>query len=336
MRLQAAPFDADSHTAADWLEMKAILAPHGKASFVDIERAWEANRLSEDTDPAGGEEQFDEWLNERIAIMERRRELLGGAYPFEFSDNDTALRFIGSANVADGKAVYLLSLFLSVAPSTSIFEEKVPITPWMRNAFQVCSGWAASGAIEGSSYVFGWPRSDETSFLQALRLVFVDLMADGEVLPRNNAPAGASRREKDGGIDIVAWKERLDRASGKIHLFGQVASGADWRDKPISPYVDALSRQWLLQPWIHPPVQAMFIPFSIIPTGGASYTEQVRFFSATFGALFYREILPAYAEIGLKLEREGRLTCHRSDELPALVEKEQMFIELLRTAQTRA
>ncbi len=335
MRLQAAPFDADSHTAADWFEMKALLAPRGKASFVDVERAWEANRASEDTDPAGGDEQFDEWLNERVAIVERRMELLGTAYPFEFTDNDTALKFVGSANVSDGKAVYLLSLFLSVAPSTSVFEERVPITPWMRDAFQVCSGWAASGAIEGSSYVFGWPRSDGTSFLEALRLVFVDRMADGEVLPRDAAPAGASRREKDGGIDIVAWKERLDKSSGKIHLLGQVASGANWRDKPIGPYVDALSRQWLSQPWILPPVQAMFIPFSIIPVEGASYSEQVRFFSATFGAIFYREVLPAYAERGLNLEREGRLSCHRSDELQDLVEKEQRFIEVLRTAQSR-
>lgn len=51
MRLQAVPFDADTHTAADWMEMKAILGPKDRLSFTDIERAWEANRESEDQDP---------------------------------------------------------------------------------------------------------------------------------------------------------------------------------------------------------------------------------------------------------------------------------------------
>ncbi|CAD1788706.1 hypothetical protein XSP_001033 [Xanthomonas euroxanthea] len=333
MRLQAVPFDADTHTAADWMEMKAILGPKDRLSFTDIERAWEANRESEDQDPGGGFEQFDEWLNARVMIIQRRIELLGESYPFEFSDDDTALRFKGDAEIADGEAVYLLCLFLSVARDTSVFVDPIPITPWMRDAFQACSGWAAAGSIDGSSYVFGWPRVDGSDFQVALHDVFVTLMADGEIVPHSNAPAGSAGREKDAGIDVIAWKERIDKSSGKLNLFGQVASGANWRDKPISPYIDALQKNWLASPWIIPPQPAMFIPFSIVPLFGATYREQVRYFSAMYGSIFYREILPAYAARGLLLERSGSIFCHRSNELPRLIAREKAFIKVLRRTQ---
>lgn len=335
MRLQAVPFDADPHTAADWLEMKAMLSPRDKVAFADIERSWEANRISEDEDPSGGDVFYDQWLNERLDVIQRRMDLLGSAYPFEFCDNETALRFLGSAELVDGRAVYLLSLFLSVASNTIIFVNKLPITKWMRDTFQTCSGWAASGAIEGSSYVFGWPRSDGSNFVTALKHVYVNLMADGEILPRDTAPPGASGREKDGGIDVVAWKARIDKAGGKLHLLGQVASGANWRDKPITPYIDSLQKLWLTQQWILPPVHAMFIPFSIVPEPGITYAEQVRFHSATYGAIFYREVLAAYAQRGLELGRSGAVLCHRSSELATLISKSRSLISVLKRAQLR-
>ncbi len=332
MRLRSVPFEAPAHTGADWIEVKTILS--GRYLFSDMERAWESNREAEDEEPGGGSQSFDDWANDRFAVMQRRLELLGASYPFAFVDDDRELVYCGENGLRPGQVVYLLSLFLSVAPETSIFERKIPISRWARDAFQACSGWAAAGVLEGSSYVIGWPRPDGSNFMTAMTRLFDELMGDGEIKFTSTAPAGSPGREKDAGIDVIAWKKRIDGAGGKLHLFGQVASGHDWNNKPVGPYITALEKNWLVSPWVVPPIPGMFIPFSIVPVSAdVSYQDQIRYHSGMHGSMFYREVLAAYAQKGLDLHDAGSVECHRADELPSMARKAQALIQVLRQLQ---
>lgn len=334
MRLRSVPFEAPAHIGADWIEVKTILSAGGRFLFSDMERAWELNRESEDEDPGGGSESFDDWANARFAVMQRRLELLGPSYPFVFVEDDREFVYCGENGLRPGQVVYLLSLFLSVAPEPSIFESKIPITNWARDAFQACAGWAASGALEGSSYVIGWPRPDGSSFMTAMTQLFDNLMGDGEIKFVSTPPPGSPGREKDGGIDVIAWKKRIDGAGGKVQLFGQVASGQDWNNKPVGPYITALEKNWLVSPWVMPPIPGMFIPFSIVPVSAeVSYQEQIRFHAGMHGSMFYREVLAAYAQTGLDLHGAGAVVCHRADELPVIARRAKSLIQLLRSSQ---
>ena len=312
LSLQAAPpFDEDTYARADWLELYTTL--NKVTYYTDIERVWERSRQSENEDYAGEHETtFDAWLEEVIAIIQYRSSVMGGDYPFAINDDDSGVVFITEDELSTGQAVYLLCLFLSVMNEGTIFANLLEISPRHRDLFQACSAWAAAGAIHGSSYAFGWPRPDKTRFHDALKKVFHDLMNDGDAEVHENAPAGASPSDKDGGIDVIAWKRRLDGYAGKPIIIGQVASGANWRDKSVKEYIERLIKNWFSRQPSTECTPAIFIPFPIRPEDGVTVGEQVRYWSAQFGHIYYRDVIPTYAANGVTLSaNDASIFCDR-------------------------
>ncbi len=334
MLLQSPPFDASSELGADWLELKALAAKEGKIAFSDIERVWERSRETEDTDFEGARTSFDDWLNLRIAHLQARFDTLGDSYPFEFLSDDREFAVKTSNGHTAGESVYLLCLFLSSFPETEIFSVTPKIKPVLRDLFQAASAWAAAGVVHGSAYAFGWPRPESTNFLGALRTVYETLMRDGEATVVTTAPPGSSGKEKDGGVDVIAWRERIDRHPGKIYFLGQVASGKNWRDKSIEEYVRFLHENWFGRPPVSTAMRGMFIPFSIAPQAGATISDQIRYESPRFGCIYYREVLPAYASKGLHLTSTDKsVHCHRSNEVPRLQKLMRRYAKLIARAQ---
>ena len=331
MQLQAPPFDATPDIVADWIELKVLSNRHKRISFSTIERVWEARRESEDSDYQAGLQTFDDWSAPVYECLQRRLETLGASYPFAFGPGDAEL-YVPDQNFTTGARVYLLCLFLSSFIETEIFETKVPIPPRVRNLFQSCSAWAAAGAIHGSSYAFGWPRLDASPMLAALRTVYGELMNDGESTVVDTPPAGSSLHEKDSGIDVIAWRERIDRSPGKVYMLGQVASGKNWRNKSVQEYIDVLHNNWFVQNPVSSVYMAMFIPFAIRPEHTATLKEQLRMLTTRFGALFYRDVLPAYAAAGVLLANNIGHYCDRLDDVPKLEDCTDRYVKLLERA----
>lgn len=320
MELQTAPFSAGPDLFADWLELRACISPARKVHIVDIERAWEAQRQSEDTDYEGGEAEFDEWLNPIIRCIERRSNSLSDAYPFSLDDNADVLEFTGQlSDNRVGHIVYLLCLVLSALPDSAVAQPTtLDVTNDIRDRFQSCAAWAAAGFIGGCCHVLGWPRPEGDSLTKALESVYHSFMADGESEVRSGQVPGTSGAEKDAGIDVIAWKPRHDRMSGKVYLVGQVASGKNWRDKAVSPDVASLHANWFNVQPVSIAIPAMFIPFSLEPEVGATLHQQVRFLVPKFGAIFYRDVLARYAEAGFQLGKDGSAKVHRMEDLPVI------------------
>lgn len=327
MSLQAPPFDADIYTCADWVEIKLLSTNGEPLYYSSLERVWEARREAEDVNYEGSDGSFDDWLNLVCQQIQDRADSLGQAYPFGFVEDDTGFRLVcGLEELGRGQIIYLYCLMLSSLEESNIFEDApFPITNRMRDLFQACAAWAAGGVVTGNAYAFGWPRPDGSPFLDALKTVFHNHVQEGIVRPV--APQGASGREKDGGVDVIAWTGRVDRSPGRIYLVGQVASGKNWKEKSVREYIDSLHDNWFDRKPPSTAIPAMFIPHCIKPNDCA-ISAQVAFDMARYGNIYYRCVLPHYAAVGLDLAGDG-LFIHRAEDLGEVDATVRTFIGAL-------
>ena len=107
---------------------------------------------------------------------------------------------------------------------------------------------------------FGFPRATGLGFLPALKETF-DRVGIGRV--RTEIPEGLPDNLKDGGIDVIAWRDHPDGMPGKIYLLGQCASGQNWGEKSVVEYIPQLHGSWFTEPPAMFYLPAMFIPFTL-------------------------------------------------------------------------
>lgn len=164
----------------------------------------------------------------------RRLRLMPGSYPFDFdgtviTPRDDAL-----------STPYAFLLLLSRPELNGKIKGRV--------YFEEVIADALAAHLGGDCARFGWPRSrgmppDADSALDHLsRLI-------GE--PRSHLYPIRRSRDKDMGLDVVAWKDFVDRRRGKVMILGQCATGEDWRGK----MGDLLIERW-----------NNFIGFTVAPT----------------------------------------------------------------------
>lgn len=299
MVLATLPLDCACQYAIDWLEYKVLASEYKIASVADLQRIWDVRRNAEDSDFEGSQSDADEFLQSLSSELNYRISRLGNAYPFELSANGESLSL--KENCSSGAYIYLLCLLLSHPKAGVVLNGRyLPrITNKVRDLFQACSTLAAAGEVLGHAYSFGFPRPDGTGFLEKLRIIYTKF-GEGKVV--DQVPKGASRKQKDGQIDVIAWKERADGAAGKYYLLGQVASGNDWPNKTIKgAAIHSFHSTWFSNPQVASQANAaLFIPFCIIPEEGDTANERLHVLSHEFGDIYYRHVLPSLAQKGLE------------------------------------
>jgi hypothetical protein len=224
------PADAPREHHADWLELSVLTNERRAVSVREFVRELCLTGSTDAVlgDEAGGETD-EEGLREAIAeaafaeIDERFRSSGGEqAYPFEIGENSVRLR-----KGMDG-SVYSFLLLLSVYGK----DAGPPGMDGARLFEDVCA--EASAAYLGGrhphvkSRVFGFPR----------RLLPKAFPAALDALCRELGEGRGHREEraelpdqKDAKLDIVAWRDFEDRRPGKVIVFGQCATGGNWREK---------------------------------------------------------------------------------------------------------
>lgn len=330
--LAAPPISEDPCIQADWLECLAI-AGDGRANFAELGRAWDKQRADEESDYAGDDAPADSdaYLEPVVSEINQRIELLGGAYPFELSGDDRSIILASNPDALPvGAVVYLFCLLLSIAKLDEVLEQDViDVDDHARRLFQVCATLAAAGDINGNAINFGFPRSDGSGFISALRRVY-HAMTEGQVVAEPRP--GTSTNPKDEGIDVIAWRSRRD-GPGTYYLLGQVASGKNWQGKSVTEYIDPLHNLWFNQSPASEPIRAMFIPHCIKRTRGATLAQQLHALTLRFGIVYYRYRLPVYAAEGLalsKIENSG-LLIEGMDQFPDVAKWVGDTIQKLRT-----
>ena len=262
--------------SADWLEILALARPQQFATDGDIstpndileDRAAigadeDAGFLDEDPDIVDpGTERALDAVFEEVASRAR---ILGAAYPFNLNISKRRLNISVTPPSDDplvelGRAIYIACLYMTGVRGGLINAKVAHIQadPDMGNAFQICATIAAAGYMGGDAYWFGHPRSDRTPFMEAVRKLAGFLQAIAAPAP----PAGETIYAKDGGIDVVAWRDHHDGRPAKLILYGQCASGMDWVGKPVSGKVNRMEGYYTIKPSKHW-IPALLTPFPL-------------------------------------------------------------------------
>ena len=189
----------------------------------------------------------DEALGYLFAEVKRRGALAANTYPFTV--DDTGLRKKDDVDAS----LYELLLFLGLEQSAFRSDKK-----WVR-ATSLLEGVAKHALLSywgprTSCLRFGWPSEDgrPKSFPDAIGWLAGRLgLSEGKANPHP--------KQKDGGLDVIAWSAFDDTKGSFAVLLGQVTVGLN---DLASKGQDIPVHQWV--GWIEfgvPPITALILPF---------------------------------------------------------------------------
>lgn len=273
--------DATRAVLADWVELELAFTSRMFVTDSLVVRSDEP--IAEDFDEVGSQwdegayEMLDkEILDDRDEIrrtdvwdeLTLRQDILGDLYPFKLSQLGATSwklerRSGPSEEVAAAHRVYESALIMSAFRHGHIRKQAEEDKKWkaleakIAELFQDLSVFAAAMLL-GEAYSFGWPRPDKSAFRKAAEDA-VKAMGLGKV--REDFPLDSSGKEKDGTLDVIAWRTFRDRTYGALLMFGQVASGSNWNSKPIFSYLEQKFLRYLDPTPSRHYIGAIFMPF---------------------------------------------------------------------------
>ena len=251
----------DFNLAADFLELSAFFAETSSAPTSEIKNAIDIGAsedyLDVDDELRSGSEEV---VSATVGLIEARESALGPAYPYRLDEEGDILECVWKGHSL-GQTAYVLCLILSNLRSISPILDGSPAYPdeaqvrKLRVYFQYFATAALAAEIGGASWSFGFPRPDHSSFLTKLKAIW-QVIGDGRV----EAQAGSPNRPKDDQVDVFAARPHPDRLPGFLLAAAQVATGRDWKNKPLRGHLSAFKSRWFgRQP------ATDFIPYMIVP-----------------------------------------------------------------------
>ena len=289
----------DLDLAADYLELKAALSPVGQSYGTDIVDALEmaADEEFEDVnEEIEGREAVAVGAVTRIGL---RRRVLGEAYPFAIDESGNTVSFLAERPDL-GQAAYLVSLVLSNlraitplldAPALHPSKEE---TNALREYFQYFATAALAAEVGGQAWSFGFPRPDGSGFLAKLSEIW-SVLKDGAVNRDPSAPASP----KDDKVDVFAWREHADGLPGFLFAVAQVATGGDWKDKPIKSQV----KEVFPKRWFSPVPVTEWVAYHVVPF--ARPDDKFRDDVLELGNVLHRIRMPKRVLEAERLEGQG-------------------------------
>ena len=261
--LSAPVASATKEELADWLELRALTDGDLSSSLQDLMREVRRNGSLDAFENAvdRGSSDSERVAEDAFAELEGRRTACGEAfYPF------TVEKHAIVARAGYERSPYIFQLLLTrfglVAPGGLPSPEKT---------FEEISAVAARRYMgpddDVAGFAFGFPRRHEAkSFQKALDDLSRQLGEGGGCKVPTADAAGIAlakkiAEQKDGKLDIVAWRPFPDRRGGKLIGFGQCATGAtDWRAKVSELQPFNFLQMWLREMFSVMPIRMFFVP----------------------------------------------------------------------------
>ncbi|WP_273794459.1 hypothetical protein [Brucella intermedia] len=289
----------DISELVDWLELTALFSEFGIARIDSLMGS--LRQLSEEQEEDIGEEDraIEEIIDGIEAEVEKRSRHLEVTYPFKLGEGAEELSIVEDWN-AEVYSFYLVALIASHVTKSPILNtppSEALITRLRNRVFQILSTLALAGLANGPAVSVGWPRVSGEALTDLLQRAseagagFTVRVPPGQYI----AP-----REKDGGIDIIAWGREVEPPPAILY-FGQVASGRNWEEKPVGENARTFIDNYLHDIMVGNHGHATIIPFRIWDDRKWKSEHRVH------RALLERLRLPAKAYRGLELSREGVL-----------------------------
>lgn len=209
--------------------------------------------LTDDEPLDGPIEQQDDEL-ERMADaafeqLELREEYLGADYPFAVNGALAA-----KPGAPDTVYAFLTTATLLGSRSDAASESVASLFEIVSRSALVCY---LGGPATARGYDFGFPRRDgPKAFYDAVEALCQQL---GEGLGCR-VPRPQSAHVKDAKLDVVAWIPFGDRRTNQLSVFGQCATGSNWRDKLTELLPEAFCKRWFREQPAATPSSAFFVP----------------------------------------------------------------------------
>ncbi len=306
------PVLTDSVTVlVDWLELIAFFNEFNIARL-DVLRGALREQEEEPENDIGERDRATEKLIEHIENeIAEREHFCNGSYPFVLSDDAEELKFNGEWN-SEEYSFYLVCLLTSHLTKNSLFDFKTETDLEIRlrnRVFQVISTFAMAGLANGSAVSVGWPRENKQTVLQTLNRA--QDWGAGFTTRRQTGEYVASQ-EKDGGIDVISWST-VDRPPPTIFYYAQVASGHNWKGKPVKIHIEVFEPNYFEYPPRGNKAFATLIPFRV--TDVQLWINE----HTKHGTILDRTRLPYYAKKGLDLKKSGT-PMDEADNIPQVTE----------------
>lgn len=268
-RLAAITYDASGASLADWLEIQSLMSSSGGVSAAELKTTLKISGCADSLVDGADAEEFDETdvsdageaaSDRAFDELTRRNELYSeNVYPFDFNGEyvqpkDWAL-----------SSVYLFLRLLG--DEKLLLAMNADAVRKARKLFESLAATALAAYLGGKtngveSFVFGFPRRERLpkTFSGALNKL-CSLLGEGHSC-KPDAPLAS--KAKDDGLDVVAWREFLDKRRSKLIVFGQCATGNNWEGKfNDMPSTSAWCGTWLSNAPYVDPVRSFFVPVVI-------------------------------------------------------------------------
>ena len=298
----------DADLAADFLELTAFFADDSRVLTSDLANAASLAAPEDHADLQGemheGEEEIVSCAVNRI---EARQAALYSAYPFRL-DSCGELLTCELDEESFGQVAYILSLVLSNLRAFTPMLDGSGLHPAcaevrkLREYFQYFATAALAAEIQGVAWSFGYPRPDQSGFLEKLKQIWAKLR-DGMVEPQIGVPESP----KDDRIDVFAARWHLDGLPGFPLAAAQVATGRNPGEKSLKGHIDAFKSRWFRTQPVTDFMIYMIMPFA---RADDQFVDDVR----VMGNVLHRLRVPRrvveadeLVETGVKIEGYDRL-----------------------------
>lgn len=288
--------DATEVNLVDWLELNALFDAQGRGYVDQIINSFDFEADFDDPDVADADAAEEDIRNRIAAEVERRRRNLGNSYPFDVYSVGEIIRYTGCET--HGRLAYLVSLLAEHSWKGGLLSgdsryngvEQVAL----RNAFEVIAALAAAGYTRGPAFLIGTNRSGAVALLQRVQEI-CDHVGEGRARPavEDFAPPNAN----DDGVDVIAVQLEQDGPPHSGFYFCQSASGANFREKPITNEIPNFVETW----FEIAPVNRRALVVVAAMLSRSELTRQSR----RLGHILHRDRVPFYADIGAELAEQG-------------------------------
>ena len=289
----------DVDLAADFLELTAFFADDSTVLTSELANAATLGAAEDHGDLQGEmQEGEEEIVSSAVNRIETRQDALDSAYPFRL-DSDGNLLWYEMDDESFGQAAYILSLVLSNLRAFTPMLDGSGLHPdcaevgKLREYFQYFATAALAAEIQGVAWSFGFPRPDQSGFLEKLKQIWAKL-GDGMVEPQIGAPD----QPKDDRIDVFAARPHPDGLPGFPLAAAQVATGRNAREKSIKGHLGVFKGRWFGTPPVTDFIAYMIFPFA---TADYQFVDDVR----VMGNVLHRLRVPRRVAEAARLVEAG-------------------------------
>lgn len=244
-----APRGSDPIDLADWVELQALTRADRNVSGTDLRRAI----VSLEGD-GSSDEDLERRVDETFSELSDRARSAHNAYPFSLKNS------LIEASTQGWRSNYVfLLLITTLRDSLGVAKANE-----FASLFEDVSVQATKTYLNGEAFRFGWPRRSPLppSFDDAVEHLCKSLGEGSGCRRGSKTPV-----RKDDSLDVVAWKPHKDGRTSQLILFGQCATGANWRDKLTELQPSSFVANNLLAALSMEPNRAFFTPWRVPADG---------------------------------------------------------------------